>query len=94
MASTKPQDSVPGRIPALSDFVLVPEVPDHNNNSKVACAVVVGVHNDTINVRVWADNSDTPEWRTSLHQVESVEQFVDDETTKLPAMNLWCWLSK
>lgn len=66
--------------PTLGRVVLVPENPDHNNGSAVASAVVVGVHGDTINVRVWADNSDTPEWRTSLHQVENPEEFETTET--------------
>jgi hypothetical protein len=71
--------------PTLGRVVLVPEKADHNNGFTVACAVVVGVAADTVNVRVWADNSDTPEWRTSLHEVASPEEF---EPGKL---NAWCW---
>jgi hypothetical protein len=86
----KTQETTSVRKPVLGSIVLVPETPNHNNSSAVACAVVVGVHNDTINVRVWADNSDVPEWRTSLHQVESVEQLAEQQDG-LPKMNLWCW---
>lgn len=76
--------------PTLGRVVLVPEKADHNNGSTVGCAVVVGVQGDTINVRVWADNSDTPEWRTSLHQVASPEEFETAEEGK-SALHQWCW---
>lgn len=75
--------------PSLGRFVLVPQNPNRNNGSKVACAVVVAVNSDTVNVRVLDDNSDTPEWRTSLHQVDNPEAFETTETAS--KLHLWCW---
>jgi hypothetical protein len=77
--------------PTVGRVVLVPENPDHNNGAKVAAAIVTAVNTDTVNVRVFADNSDTPEWRTSLRQVENVEQFDTDAGEGESKLHRWCW---
>lgn len=90
MAATEKATASAEQKPSLGRFVLVPETPNHNNGSTVACAVVVSVATDTVNVRVWADNSDVPEWRTSLHQVDSPDDFGTADSG-LPNLHLWCW---
>lgn len=76
--------------PSLGRVVLVPVDPDRNNGSSEAAAVVVAVWPyEKINVRVWADNSDTPEWRTSLSQVDSPEAFTNEDGKR--ETHVWCW---
>lgn len=89
---TETKKTASARTPLVGDLVLVPENADHNNGAKVAPAVVTAVLSETaVNVRVWADNSDNPEWRTSLNQVASLEDFdIPDEDGKI-SLHKWCW---
>jgi hypothetical protein len=76
-----------GQKPSLGRIVLVPDNPVHNNGAHVAPAIITRVWSETtVNVRVLADASDGPEWRTSAVLVDELPAEYDVSTK-----NVWCW---
>lgn len=71
--------------PTIGRIVLVPMAPSVNNGADTAPAIISRVWNDTcINVRVMADNEDTPPLLTSVVQVPSVDG-------RSPNERVWAW---
>ncbi|GAB3156261.1 hypothetical protein GCM10027258_62420 [Amycolatopsis stemonae] len=75
------------QVPSLGRLVLVPMAPVRNNGSHLAPAVIVRVFNETtVNVRVLADSSESPEWRTSCVLVDEPPAEWDPNR-----QNVWAW---
>lgn len=57
--------------PSIGRILIVPMDPAKNNGSSEAPAVITRVWSDTrVNLRVLADNTGDPEWRTSVELVD------------------------
>lgn len=77
-----------GQKPSQARMVLVPTLPALNNGRSTAPAVIVGVNSDTsVNVRVFTDSSNVPEWRTSVELVDELPEYVEGTAP----MAVWCW---
>ncbi|MET9140587.1 hypothetical protein [Streptomyces parvulus] len=76
--------------PSIGRIVHVPMPPAANNGSDTAAAVITRVDEDeeTINVRIFADSTASPqEWRTSLTYTDELAYDPDDTTS----LYRWTW---
>lgn len=77
-----------GQTPSVGRIVLVPMDPRGNNGQHYAPAIITRVWSDTmVNLRVFADSSDAPIWRTSAALAEDTGAHVEGE----PVANTWAW---
>ena len=77
--------STPSTDPRVGDVVLVPMDRALNNGASEAPAVITRVWSPTtVNVRVLADNEGSPQWRTSLTFVETLDHAASTAA-------VWTW---